>query len=57
MVQSQGDNAATKMTIRELADRTGVSIDTIRFYEKRGWLNAVHVQRQANNQPQPTSVP
>ncbi|WP_187329317.1 MerR family DNA-binding transcriptional regulator [Halomicronema hongdechloris] len=45
------------MTIRELADRTGVSIDTIRFYEKRGWLNAVHVQRQANNQPQPTSVP
>lgn len=37
------------MKIRELADKTGVSIDTIRFYEKKGLLDEHHVQRQANN--------
>lgn len=37
------------MKIRELADKTGLSIDTIRFYEKKGLLDETHVQRQANN--------
>jgi len=37
------------MKIRELAEKTGLSADTIRFYEKRGLLDQTHVQRQANN--------
>lgn len=36
------------MKISELATKTGLSIDTIRFYEKKGLLNDQHVQRQAN---------
>ncbi|MEL6401442.1 MAG: MerR family transcriptional regulator [Cyanobacteria bacterium P01_A01_bin.70] len=37
------------MKIRELAEITGLSVDTIRFYEKRGLLDHTHVQRQGNN--------
>jgi len=36
------------MKISELADNTGLTIDTIRFYEKQGLLNSQHVQRQPN---------
>lgn len=37
------------MRIGELAQRTGVSPDTIRFYEKFGLLDAALYQRHANN--------
>ena len=36
------------MRIGELAERSGLSIDTIRFYEKRGLLGAQQVQRSPN---------
>ncbi len=37
------------MRIGELAQRTGVSPDTIRFYEKQGLLDASLYQRHDNN--------
>jgi Predicted transcriptional regulators len=37
------------MKIQELADRTGLSIHTIRYYEKEGLLDDRHVQRDHNN--------
>ena len=37
------------MLIHELAETAGVSIDTIRFYEKRGLLDKAHFQRKANH--------
>jgi len=36
------------MLIKELADRMGVSVDTIRFYEKQGLLDETHFQRTSN---------
>ena len=36
------------MLIKELANRTGFSIDTIRFYEKQGLLDDTHFERSAN---------
>jgi len=36
------------MLIKELANRIGFSIDTIRFYEKQGLLDDTHFQRSAN---------
>jgi MerR family transcriptional regulator, copper efflux regulator len=36
------------MLINELARRVELSIDTIRFYEKQGLLDASHYQRAAN---------
>ncbi|MBI1282227.1 MAG: MerR family transcriptional regulator [Anaerolineaceae bacterium] len=36
------------MLIKEIADRVGVSIDTIRFYEKQGLLDETHFERTAN---------
>lgn len=36
------------MRIGELAERSGVSIDAIRFYERRGLLGAQQVRRSAN---------
>jgi len=36
------------MLIKELATRTGLSIDTIRFYEKRGLLDSTHFTRTEN---------
>lgn len=36
------------MRIGALAKQTGVTIDTIRFYEKKQLLNHTHVQRSAN---------
>lgn len=36
------------MLIKELAERTGVSIDTIRFYEKQGLLDNTHFERSPN---------
>ena len=36
------------MLIKEIAERTGVSIDTIRFYEKQGLLDDSHFERTAN---------
>jgi len=36
------------MRISELAARTGLSIDTIRFYEKMGLLDNAHGTRQPN---------
>lgn len=36
------------MLIKELADCVGVSIDTIRFYEKQGLLDETHFERTSN---------
>jgi DNA-binding transcriptional MerR regulator len=37
------------MKIQELADKMGLTIHTIRFYEKEGLLDERHVQRESNN--------
>ncbi|TVX97740.1 MerR family transcriptional regulator [Paenibacillus cremeus] len=37
------------MKIQELVKRTGLTVHTIRFYEKEGLLDTRHVQRQKNN--------
>ncbi|QSO50508.1 MerR family transcriptional regulator [Alicyclobacillus curvatus] len=37
------------MKISELAQRTGLTAYTIRFYEKEGLLDTRHVQREGNN--------
>ena len=37
------------MQIRELADKAGLTADTIRFYEKEGLLDGRHVRRERNN--------
>lgn len=37
------------MKIQELADKMGLTIHTIRFYEKEGLLNSLHVHRDSNN--------
>ncbi|MGF1512624.1 MAG: MerR family transcriptional regulator [Elainellaceae cyanobacterium] len=37
------------MRIGELAEQTGLPVDTIRFYEKKGLLNGNHLRRQDNN--------
>jgi MerR family Zn(II)-responsive transcriptional regulator of zntA len=37
------------MLIKELSNRTGVSIDTIRFYEKQGLLDETHFERSENH--------
>ena len=36
------------MRIGKLAERTGLTIDTIRFYEKRGLLDRTHMERSEN---------
>jgi MerR family transcriptional regulator, copper efflux regulator len=36
------------MLIRELANSTGFTIDTIRFYEKQGLLDDTHFERSSN---------
>lgn len=36
------------MRISEIARETGLTIDTIRFYEKRGLLDAAHFKRSTN---------
>jgi Predicted transcriptional regulators len=37
------------MQIQELAEKTGLTIYTIRFYEKEGLLDSRHVVREENN--------
>lgn len=37
------------MLIHELAEQTGVSTDTIRFYEKQGLLDETHFVRSSNS--------
>ena len=37
------------MKIQELAKKTGLTVYTIRFYEKEGLLNSQHVRRDENN--------
>ena len=37
------------MKINELANLTGLTAYTIRFYEKEGLLDSRHMQREANN--------
>jgi DNA-binding transcriptional MerR regulator len=37
------------MKIQELAEKTGLTAHTIRFYEKEGFLDNRHVQREENN--------
>ena len=37
------------MKIHELAEKTGLTAPTIRFYEKEGLLDRRHVQREDNN--------
>ncbi len=37
------------MQIGELAKKSGLSIDTIRFYEKKGLLGSVLMERKSNN--------
>lgn len=36
------------MRIRKLAEQAGVSVDTLRFYEKKGLLDQRHIQRSEN---------
>lgn len=37
------------MRISELAQKTGLPVDTIRFYEKKGLISRELIQRQRNN--------
>jgi MerR family copper efflux transcriptional regulator len=37
------------MKIHELAEKTGLTAYTIRFYEKEGLLDSRHIQREENN--------
>jgi len=37
------------MLISELAKQSGLSIDTIRFYEKKGLIDSELIQRRSNN--------
>ena len=37
------------MKIQELAQKTGLTVYTIRFYEKQGLLDSRHVVRENNN--------
>lgn len=37
------------MKIQELAEKTGLTAYTIRFYEKEGLLDSRHVRREGNN--------
>jgi MerR family Zn(II)-responsive transcriptional regulator of zntA len=37
------------MLISELSKKSGLSIDTLRFYEKKGLIEAEMIDRQANN--------
>ena len=37
------------MTVQKLAERSGLTAHTIRFYEKEGLLDSRHVRRDANN--------
>ena len=37
------------MKIQELAEKTGLTAPTIRFYEKEGLLDSRHVHREENN--------
>ncbi|TBL77379.1 MerR family transcriptional regulator [Paenibacillus thalictri] len=37
------------MKIQELAEKMGLTVHTIRFYEKEGLLDGRHVQREKNN--------
>lgn len=37
------------LKIQELAQKTGLSVHTIRFYEKQGLLDSRHVVRENNN--------
>ena len=37
------------MKIQELAQKTGLSVHTIRFYEKQGLLDSRHVVRESNH--------
>lgn len=36
------------MRIQQVAQRSGLTIDTVRFYEKRGLLDHTHFQRSEN---------
>jgi MerR family copper efflux transcriptional regulator len=37
------------MKIKELAEKTGLTAYTIRYYEKEGLLDSQHFQRDENN--------
>ncbi|MEW4022774.1 MerR family transcriptional regulator [Bacillus sp. YAF8] len=37
------------MKIGELSEKTGLSVHTIRFYEKEGLLDSRHIRREENN--------
>lgn len=37
------------MKIKELAEKTGLTVYTIRYYEKEGLLDQRHLQREENN--------
>jgi MerR family transcriptional regulator, copper efflux regulator len=37
------------MLIGELAKKSGISIDTIRFYEKKGLIDSALIKRRTNN--------
>ncbi|QQD80389.1 MerR family transcriptional regulator [Bacillus siamensis] len=37
------------MKIGELSEKTGLSVHTIRFYEKEGLLDSRHIRRDENN--------
>ena len=37
------------MRISELAARSGLSVDTLRFYEKKGLIDSTLIHRESNN--------
>ncbi len=37
------------MLIKELAEKTGLTPQTIRFYEKEGFLDTRYIRRRENN--------
>jgi DNA-binding transcriptional MerR regulator len=44
-----GEIGGIHMKIQELAKKMGLTVYTIRFYEKEGLLDSRHVQRDENN--------
>ena len=45
------------MKVQELAEKSGLTAHTIRFYEKEGLLDSRHVRRDANNYRNYTEEP
>ena len=48
-VNSKARDFGSHMRIQELAEKSGLTAHTIRFYEKEGLLDSRHVRRDGNN--------